>query len=76
MPDEVDRDQAFNERCLEALIEQPVKTHTDIFPAALSILRQGYSGKRRQTLPGVTTCTDCQSILEKRRRLNLYAERE
>ncbi|EJR0154373.1 TPA: TraR/DksA family transcriptional regulator, partial [Klebsiella pneumoniae] len=24
--------------------------------------------KRRQTLPGVTTCTDCQSILEKRRR--------
>ncbi|MCV4607958.1 TraR/DksA family transcriptional regulator, partial [Escherichia coli] len=22
----------------------------------------------RQTLPGVTTCTDCQSILEKRRR--------
>ncbi|EPC6247691.1 TPA: TraR/DksA family transcriptional regulator, partial [Klebsiella pneumoniae] len=22
MPDEIDRDQAFNERCLEALIEQ------------------------------------------------------
>lgn len=46
MPDEIDRDQAFNERCLEALIEQsrlrPTPTPS---LAALSILRQGYSGK-------------------------------
>ena len=62
MPDEIDRDQAFNERCLEALIEQsrlrptptPSLQHCRLCGKAIP-------EKRRQTLPGVTTCTDCQS---------------
>ncbi|HAZ3473200.1 TPA: TraR/DksA family transcriptional regulator [Escherichia coli] len=68
MPDDIDRDQAFNEQCLETLIEQ-----NRFRPAStLSLYHCRFCGKdipakRRHALPGVTTCINCQSILEKRR---------
>ncbi len=68
MPDEIDRDQEFNEQLLEEMIEQ-----TRFKPAATpSLLACRFCGKpipeiRRRTLPGVTTCTKCQAILERRR---------
>ncbi|MCS5990897.1 MULTISPECIES: TraR/DksA family transcriptional regulator [Klebsiella/Raoultella group] len=69
MPDEIDRDQEFNEQRLEDMIEQ------SRFKPALtpSLFRCRFCGKpipeiRRQTLPGVTTCMECQTILERRRR--------
>lgn len=68
MPDEIDRDQAFNEQRLEAMIEQ-----SRFRPASVpSLYFCRFCGspipdKRRHTLPGVTTCTRCQSILERRR---------
>lgn len=69
MPDEIDRDQEFNERQLEKMIEQsrfrPGET--------ASLLHCRFCGKpipetRRQTLPGVATCTECQEKIERRRR--------
>jgi len=69
MPDEIDRDQEFNEQCLETQIEQ-----NRFRPAATPSLRYcrlcgaPIPEKRRQTLQGVTTCTECQSILERRQR--------
>lgn len=69
MPDEIDRDQEFNEQRLEEMIEQ------NRFKPAItpSLFHCQFCGnpiheKRRETLPGVTTCTECQSILEQRRR--------
>ncbi|WP_392431324.1 TraR/DksA family transcriptional regulator [Yersinia sp. HM-2024] len=69
MSDEIDRDQEFNEQRLEEMIEQ------NRFKSAAtpSLFHCQFCGKpipdkRRQTLPGVTTCTVCQSILERRRR--------
>lgn len=68
MPDEIDRDQEFNEQRLEDMIEQ------NRFKPAItpSLFHCQFCGKpipekRRETLPGVTTCTECQSILERRR---------
>lgn len=66
MPDEIDRDQEFNEQCLEAMIEQ-----NRFRPAATPSLYYcrlcgcPIPDKRRQALPGVTTCTECQSRLER-----------
>ncbi|MDP9568340.1 UNVERIFIED_ORG: phage/conjugal plasmid C-4 type zinc finger TraR family protein [Kosakonia oryzae] len=69
MPDEIDRDQEFNEQRLEEMIEQ------SRFKAAgtPSLTDCRFCGKpipekRRQLLPGVTTCIECQSILERRNR--------
>lgn len=69
MPDEIDCDQEFNERRLEEMIKQ-----SRFKPAAAPSLfhcrfcSMPIPEKRRQTLPGVTTCMECQSILERRRR--------
>ncbi|EAA8652890.1 TraR/DksA family transcriptional regulator [Salmonella enterica] len=69
MPDEIDRDQEFNEQRLEEMIEQ-----SRFKPAATpSLFHCRFCGKpipeiRRQTLPGVITCMKCQTILESRRR--------
>lgn len=69
MPDEIDRDQEFNEQRLEKMIEQ-----SRFKPAPTpSLLQCRFCGKtipekRRQTLPGVTTCTQCQAKIERRRR--------
>ncbi|MDP1001461.1 TraR/DksA family transcriptional regulator, partial [Klebsiella pneumoniae] len=62
MTDEIDRVEAFNERCIEALIEQsrfrPTQTqsvqHCRFCCMAIPYIR-------RQTLPGVISCTECQS---------------
>ncbi|WEJ91956.1 MAG: TraR/DksA family transcriptional regulator [Klebsiella huaxiensis] len=68
MPDEIDRDQEFNEQRLEEMIEQ-----SRFKPAATpSLFHCRFCGKsipeiRRQTLPGVTTCIECQTILERLR---------
>lgn len=68
MPDEIDRDQEFNEQRLEEMIEQ-----TRFKPASSpSLFTCRFCGKpipekRRQTLPGVTTCIECQAILERRK---------
>jgi phage/conjugal plasmid C-4 type zinc finger TraR family protein len=69
MPDEIDRDQEFNEQCLEAQIEK-----NRLKPAATPSLYycrlcgKPIPDKRRQTLPGVTTCTECQTAFERRQR--------
>ena len=69
MPDEIDRDQEFNEQRLEEMIEQ-----SRFKPAVTpSLFHCRFCGKptpeiRRLTLPGVTTCIECQTILERHRR--------
>lgn len=69
MPDEVDRDQEFNEQRLEEMIEQ-----SRFKPAATpSLYHCKFCGrpipeKRRHTLQGVTTCRECQEMLERRKR--------
>ncbi|HDL7101049.1 TPA: TraR/DksA family transcriptional regulator [Yersinia enterocolitica] len=69
MPDEIDRDQEFNEQRLEEMIEQ-----NRFRPATTPSLHncrlcgEPIPEKRRQTLQGVTTCTECQTILEHRQR--------
>lgn len=69
MPDEIDRDQEFNEQRLEEMIEQSRFKQA----ATPSLFYCRFCGKpipemRRRTLPGVTTCMECQTILERRRR--------
>lgn len=69
MPDEIDRDQEFNEQRLEEMIEQsrfkpaatPSRSHCRFCGKPIQ-------EKRRRSLPGVTTCIKCQSILERRNR--------
>lgn len=67
MPDEIDRDQEFNEQRLEAMIEQsrfrPASATSRYF---CRFCGTPIPDKRRQALAGVTTCTRCQSILERR----------
>ncbi|EMB4690493.1 TraR/DksA family transcriptional regulator [Citrobacter freundii] len=69
MPDEIDRDQEFNEQRLEEMIEQ-----SRFKPAGTTSLshcrfcNKSIPEKRRRSLPGVTTCIECQSILERRNR--------
>lgn len=70
MPDEIDRDQEFNEQRLEELIEQhrlPPATEPSRYTCRFCGKR--IPEKRRRTLPGVTTCPRCQTILEQRLRL-------
>lgn len=69
MPDEIDRDQEFNEQRLEEMIQYS-RFRPALTPSLLSCQFCGkpIPEKRRQTLPGVTTCIECQSILESRRR--------
>ncbi|EMB4337279.1 TraR/DksA family transcriptional regulator [Citrobacter freundii] len=65
MPDEIDRDQEFNEQCLEDMIEQhrfrPSTTPSLYY---CRLCNKPIPDKRRQALPGVTTCTECQKDLE------------
>lgn len=65
MPDEIDRDQEFNEQRLEEMIEQnrfkPATTPSLYY---CRLCGESIPEKRRKTLPGVTTCTECQTILE------------
>ena len=69
MPDEIDRDQEFNEQQLEDMIEQsrfkPGSTPS-LFHCRLC--GKPIPEKRRQALPGITTCTECQKKLERRTR--------
>ncbi|MEB2416674.1 TraR/DksA family transcriptional regulator [Citrobacter sp. R-1.5.2] len=69
MPDEIDRDQEFNEQRLEEMIEQnrfrPAPTPSLFY---CRFCGKPIPDKRRQTLPGVTTCTTCQTTLELRQR--------
>lgn len=68
MPDEIDRDQEFNEQRLEEMIEQsrfkpgptPSLSHCRLCGEAIPL-------KRQKILPGVTTCIDCQNLMEKKR---------
>jgi phage/conjugal plasmid C-4 type zinc finger TraR family protein len=67
MPDEIDRDQDFNDERLASLIEQcrfrpsatPSRTHCRFCGNPIP-------AQRRQTLPGIDTCTRCQTIMEHR----------
>ncbi|EKQ7211311.1 TraR/DksA family transcriptional regulator [Atlantibacter subterranea] len=69
MPDEIDRDQDFNEQRLEEMIEQNrLKPATTPSLHYCRICDDPIPEKRRKTLPGVTTCTKCQTILELRQR--------
>ncbi|MCL2897135.1 TraR/DksA family transcriptional regulator [Brenneria tiliae] len=69
MPDEIDRDQEFNEQQLEKLIEEnrfrPTATPSLSY---CRICGERIPDKRRETLPGVTTCIDCQVKLERQMR--------
>ncbi|QYM96563.1 TraR/DksA family transcriptional regulator [Dickeya ananatis] len=69
MPDEIDRDQEFNEQRLEEMIEQnrfkPASTSSLYY---CRLCGEPIPEQRRQTLPGVTTCTECQAIIEQRQR--------
>lgn len=69
MPDEIDRDQEFNEQRLEEMIEQN-RFKQGAAPSLFHCRLCGKSihEKRRQMLPGITTCTECQEKLERRRR--------
>lgn len=69
MPDEIDRDQEFNEQRLEEMIEQNrFKPATTPSLDYCRLCGEPIPEKRRKTLPGVTTCTECQTILEHRQR--------
>lgn len=69
MPDEIDRDQEFNEQRLEEMIEQSrFKPATTPSRSHCRFCGKPIPDKRRQSLPGVTTCIECQSILERRNR--------
>jgi phage/conjugal plasmid C-4 type zinc finger TraR family protein len=69
MQDEIDRDQEFNEQRLEEMIEQ-----SRFKPGATPSLHycrlcgNPIPEKRRETLPGVTTCTECQTSIECKKR--------
>ncbi|EBP4342204.1 TraR/DksA family transcriptional regulator [Salmonella enterica] len=69
MVDEIDRDQAFNEQQLEAMISRTrsVSSHS---PSLFFCRRCGKAipEKRRRLLPGVTLCTDCQAKNERKHR--------
>ncbi|MGI8465659.1 TraR/DksA family transcriptional regulator [Pectobacterium punjabense] len=69
MPDEIDRDQEFNEQRLKEMIEQNrFKPATTPSLHYCRLCGEPIPEKRRKTLPGVTTCTECQTILERRQR--------
>lgn len=65
MPDDIDRDQKFNEHQLEAMIEKnrfkPAMTPSFFY---CRLCGAPIPDKRRQTLPGVATCIDCQTQIE------------
>ncbi|QWA09127.1 TraR/DksA family transcriptional regulator [Sodalis ligni] len=69
MPDEIDRDQEFNEQRLEDMIEQN-RFKSTATPSLYycRLCGKPIPDKRRQTLPGVTTCIECQTALERRQR--------
>lgn len=68
MPDDIDRDQEFNEHQLEAMIEKS-RLKAAVTPSLFYCRLCGdpIPDKRRQTLPGVTTCIDCQTQIECKR---------
>lgn len=69
MPDEIDRDQEFNEQRLEEMIEQSrFKPGSTPSLFHCRVCGKPITEKRRQALPGITTCTECQEKLERRRR--------
>ncbi|EKS4627000.1 TraR/DksA family transcriptional regulator [Salmonella enterica] len=62
MPDEIDRDQEFNEQQLEVMIARARSASIPIHSTSLYFCRQcgeTIPEKRRQLLPGVALCTDC-----------------
>lgn len=67
MADELDRDQEIYDRDLELLIEKnrfrTVST-TSLFYCHLC--GEPIPEKRRETLLGIKTCTDCQEEIERR----------
>ncbi|ECI6680399.1 TraR/DksA family transcriptional regulator [Salmonella enterica subsp. enterica] len=69
MMDEIDRDQEFNERQLEATIAHSRSATTD--KPSLYFCRlcgETIHEKRRQLVPGVSLCVDCQTDSEHRNR--------
>ena len=67
MPDDIDRDQLFNEQQLEVLIDR-ARSQPTHGPSRSFCLRCGepIPEKRRQLLPGVTLCIDCQTDNEQK----------
>ncbi|HAK2952922.1 TPA: TraR/DksA family transcriptional regulator [Salmonella enterica] len=69
MMDEIDRDQEFNERQLEATIAHSRTAITD--KPSLYFCRlcgEAIPERRRQLVPGVSLCIDCQTDSERRNR--------
>lgn len=67
--DEIDRDQEFNERQLEATIAHSRAAITD--NPSLYFCRlcgETIPERRRQLVPGVSLCIDCQTDSERRNR--------
>ncbi|MGU9648492.1 TraR/DksA family transcriptional regulator [Salmonella enterica subsp. enterica serovar 6,7:l,v:-] len=69
MPDEIDRDQEFNEQQLEVMIARArsVPTHS---PSLHFCRRCGETipEKRRLLLPGISLCIGCQTENEQKHR--------
>lgn len=68
--DEIDRDQEFNERQLEAMIT--CARSTPEYTPSLLFCRQcgeAIPEKRRLLLPGISFCIDCQKERERKNRI-------
>ncbi|RUT66522.1 conjugal transfer protein TraR [Morganella morganii] len=67
--DEIDRDQEFNERQLEAMINRS-RSGPGHLPSLYFCRRCGeaIAEKRRLLLPGVSLCIDCQADNEQKGR--------
>lgn len=66
MVDEIDRDQAFNEQCLQTHIDMS-RSRRASSPPQLFCVRcaEPIPGKRRQLIPGVSLCVSCQQEAER-----------
>lgn len=67
--DDIDRDQEFNERHLEAMIARARSDNR--YPPSLTYCRlcgDSIPEKRRKALPGVTLCIDCKAENERKSR--------
>ncbi|TKV11703.1 TraR/DksA family transcriptional regulator [Citrobacter sp. wls619] len=69
MADEIDRDQVFNERTLESQIASArLKKTAHPSLCYCRLCGEDIPEKRRQSVPGVSLCTDCQEIADRRRK--------
>ncbi|MDN8600281.1 TraR/DksA family transcriptional regulator [Citrobacter sp. S2-9] len=70
MADEIDRDQEFNEKQLEALITRARLKFVSFASAShCKLCGELIPEKRRQAISGVSLCVECQVITEGSRKI-------